>query len=209
MKLSIQNATLMQVLLQVIHVVSNPRAAFNFNCKPLTADILERGLQTPLVAARGGEADAPEGELELCRGHRRLRCLEEIAAEHGDKFAEMFSEGIPVLVYDYLERADIEELKVDDGNTQPLGSKFEALNCALSLFNAGATESIVANALNGLLDRVIGKISPKQAKEIKALEVKVKDGEMSESAKDLEVEKIILAARRGTIQNFKKIGFIQ
>jgi len=186
------NKTTIQTLaLKMVQIFHNPRADYNLNLEPLKADLLENGQLTPVqVALRS------DGSHHMMMGHRRYMAMCQIAEEEPELFEEQFG-GIRAIVWEGLTEAKIERLKVDEGNTQPLSTKFELLNCALALFNAGATEKSVANALNSLMERIVNPLSAKQRQEIEILQ--------KEPGNEAKVEELILAARRGTTQHLKQV----
>lgn len=128
----------------------NVRVSTDVELPSLRADIEERGLTTPLTVY----FDEEKKKHEILCGHRRFTVITEIAKDDKDTFKRLFPKGkIPVLKVCGVSKERAQTLKVDGGTSVELKDPYETQLCANLMFDDGATDSAIANALSTQLCR--------------------------------------------------------
>jgi hypothetical protein len=137
-------------------------------------------------------------------GHTRDLTIRKILARDPDRFAELFSEGIPAIVHEGLTDLEKVKMTLDDGNKFPLQNNLEVYRAAKEFWDKGASETEAAVQLSGLLMRVSGA-DPKKKAEIDAARACVAEAKAAGLTTILEKEeaalrKMLQETHRGKIQ---------
>jgi len=136
--------------LEQLYAGKNVRVETDVELPSLRADIIERGLLTPLTIWQNPETE----KFEILCGHRRFEVLKDIAKSDKDKFNALFPHGkVPTLIVRGVTKEKAQTLKVDGGTSVELKDPFETQLCANLMFDDGASDATVANALSTQLCR--------------------------------------------------------
>ena len=173
----------------------------------LQADITDRGLLTPPTVWKNPEKKNGTS-LEIIYGHRRFAVLKNIAKSDKETFKKHFPKGkIPVLVVSGISRQKAQSLKVDSGTSVMLKDPYEAQLCANFMFEDGASDSVVANALSALLSRVsrLGSMSKDTKEKIDNLNLEYEKNRLEDNFSKMEkiakeIYKIKSEYHRGHVQ---------
>lgn len=148
---------LQELTLKELYTGQNVRLDTDVRLPELRADILDRGLITPPICWENPEVKNGKKYEILC-GHRRFAVLRDIAKTEKEAYTAYFPKGkIPILVVSGVSREKAQTIKVDSGTSVQLQDPYEALLCSNIMFDDGATESTVSNALSALLSRASRK----------------------------------------------------
>lgn len=192
-------------LLAALTVGENPRASINMAIRDMMVDLSQNGMQTRIWTWKNPNT----GKIEVIRGHRRRAGAILLQTEEPELYKELFPKGIPCDFFKDITEEEVWDLKIDEGNTQPLKHAFELQTCVNHLFGNGRTERSVVVKLAGLIDRIHtpkAKVMKDLRKIDDAIELACVEKDVISLAK-LEKDRIDreFDSRRGTIQHYHRV----
>lgn len=168
--------------------VKNHRVDSKIDQRGIGMDILENGLQTPLLVASDGR---------IVRGHRRYYGLTWARDIHSADFASKFGDGIPVKkLPPNVPESQLIILSLDAGNTLTPSSKTEIFLQVKDLLDIGKTERQIVTLLDGLMDQKAPKAKAKKWPEYLRAE---KAGDRNA------MEQILVSIRHGFFQHLRDL----
>lgn len=199
--------TIKNIAIGTIVAGDNPRLPTNLMLESLAENIEAVGLLEPLHVWY----PSPEQDIaELIRGHRRGGALNLLAEFNPMRFAELFPEGIPVIVWEGITAEEALMLKLDHGGQVTLSDPHELQMSATLMFDKNFTEAQVANHLKPLITR-LSPMPAKAAKEVKELETALTEAQNGGDVTKVDAAETALTDRiaklyRGRVQNLHNVA---
>ena len=198
------NHTMKTVKLSTLTAGENPR--IHMNTAGLIANIMsEKQLKVPISVWSPNNSN----EYEIIAGHRRNISIKHIQENFPELFAEIFPDGIPVMVYSDITPDEAVDLKLDHADQLSLADPHELQRSANMLFRCNNTEADVSVKLATLID-TISPMKAKNREKLDGLERQRAEAEevgLKERVADLvkEIKEYVANYRRGFTQNLHNI----
>jgi hypothetical protein len=192
--------TAKSVPLTDITVGVNVRLPNRYSIPNLAADIMQRGLITPILCWLTALK-----VIEVLQGHRRLAAIKWIEQNNPAAFSKWFGKGVPIIMVDGITADEALTMKVDHGNELSLSDPFELQMCANLLFQSNHTEEFVIIELASLMER-LNPMKSDKSKELATMRVDLADAkEKKDATRAAKLEegivKLLFEYRRGMVQN--------